>query len=157
MNSLITETSPGTIAFVVLLLNGENFAVEIGKVREIIRVPKITWVPGAREPVSGVINLRGAIVAVVDMSRLISHSAASPDDDSRIIIAESAGLTVGLLVDAVTEVADIEPGNLEPAMRTLDEMQRNFIVVQTSLDDRLVGIIDIDYVIKHAREAQSAA
>ncbi|MHB1055690.1 MAG: chemotaxis protein CheW [Thermoleophilia bacterium] len=157
LNSPIAETQTGTLPFVILLLSDENFAVEIGKVREIIRVPKITWVPGVREPVSGVINLRGAIVPVVDMSRLTSYSATKLEEESRIIIAESDGVTVGLLVDAVSVVADIEPGNIETVMRTLDETQRTFIVAQTSVNDTLVGIIDVDHVIRHARDAQSAA
>ncbi|MHB1389935.1 MAG: chemotaxis protein CheW [Thermoleophilia bacterium] len=157
LNSPIAETPPHTMPFVVFILSGENFAIDVGNVREIIRVPKITWVPGAHEPISGVINLRGAIVAIVDMSILTSHSSRTLDDESRIIIVESEGLAVGLLVDAVTVVADIKPDSLESTMRTLDETQRSFIISQTSVDEMLVGVIDIDRVIKFARDAQSEA
>jgi len=150
-DSPLQDRPEGTIAFVVFALAGETYAVEIGKVREIIRVPRITWVTGAPDFVRGVVNLRGSVVAVLDIAHILFSSPISESPEARIIIVESGGVTVGMLVEGVTRVADIEPSHLEPALRTLDESQRLCVVAQSSVDNELIGILDLEKVMERAR------
>ncbi|MHB9111365.1 MAG: chemotaxis protein CheW [Thermoleophilia bacterium] len=154
-DSPITERPEGAVPFVVLSIAGETFAVEISKVREIIRVPHITWVPGSPDYVRGVINLRGSVVAVIDLAAMLGLPQAEEDSQTRIIIVESSGVIVGVLVDNVSRVADIAPSQLEPAFRTLDEKQKAFVIAQMNLDDKLIGILELDEILARARAAKA--
>ncbi len=156
-DSPMHDRPEGTVPFVVLSLARETFAVEIAKVREIIRVPHITWVPGAPAVFRGVINLRGNVVAVVDLAAILSLPPAVENPDSRIMVVEADGTIVGMLVDSVSQVADIDLSQLEPSLRTLDVSQRVFVVAQSNLGDNLIGILDLDQVIRKAAAAPSAA
>lgn len=142
-----------TLPFVVMALAGETFAVEISRVREIIRVPKITWIPGAAAHIKGVINLRGNVVSVIDLAVLISLTDSDPGQQSRIVIVDSSHELVGILVDSVSQVEEIVPSSLEPPMQTLDQKQQNFVMAQSSINGVMVGMLDIDKVIEEARTA----
>jgi purine-binding chemotaxis protein CheW len=144
-----------TLAFVALRLGGESFALQIEKVREIIRVPRITWVPGAPESVSGVINLRGTVIAVVDPAVVLSLPAAVASDQNRVVIVEAKGNTIGFLVDSVIGVADIPAASLEPALRTLSDAQRSCLVAQAGIDGKLVGILDVDRIAVRAQPQEN--
>jgi len=150
-DSPIFDKPDDTVPFVVLSIAGEKFAVEISKVREIIRVPHVTWVPGAPEYVRGVINLRGSIVAVLDLAGILGMPQAEQDSQTRIIIVESSGLTVGLFVDSVSRVADVSSSQLEPALQTLDENQRAIVFAQMNIDQNLIGILELDEILSRSR------
>lgn len=155
-DSPISEKPEGAVPFVVLSIAGETFAIEIGKVREIIRVPQITWVPGAQAYVRGVINLRGRVVAVLDLAAMLGMDQTDEDSGNRVIVVESSDVIVGMLVDSVSRVAEISPSQLEPALRTLDEDQRAFVVAQMNLDNNLIGILELDEILARAHAAQAA-
>lgn len=155
-DSPINERPESAVPFVVLSIAGETFAVEISKVREIMRVPQITWVPGVPDYVRGVINLRGTVVPVLDLAGMLGMPQADEDSQTRIIVVESVGVIVGMLVDSVSRVADISTSQLEPALRTLDESQRAFVVAQMNLDNTLIGILELDEILAQARATQAA-
>ncbi|RJQ45380.1 MAG: purine-binding chemotaxis protein CheW [Gaiellales bacterium] len=143
------------LSYLVFRLAGETFAIEVEKAREVIRAQKLSWIPGSHETVRGVINLRGNIIAVLELALLLGLPAAEElDKDSRIIIVESEGMVVGMLVDSVDEVALVDPREISKTMRTLDSRQRNIVVSQTTVRDRIVGMLDIDQVVSDAREQQ---
>ena len=145
------ERHEGISTFVVFSLAGESFAVEISKVREIIRIPRITWVPGAPEFVRGVINLRGNVVAVLDLAAILSLPSPDESPQSRIIITETGDQIAGMLVDSVSRVTDIAPSEIEPALRTLDENQRTYVVAQSNLDETLIGLLDLEQIMERVR------
>lgn len=155
-DSPINEKPEGAVPFVVLSIAGESFAIEIDKVREIIRVPQITWVPGAQAYVRGVINLRGRVVAVLDLAAMLGMDQTDEDSGNRVIVVESSDVIVGMLVDSVSRVAEISPSQLEPALRTLDEDQRAFVVAQMNLENSLIGILELDEILARAHAAQAA-
>lgn len=150
------ERSENAGSFVVFSLGGEAFAVAIEKVREIIRVPHMTWVPGSSELVRGVINLRGNVVAVIDLAGILSLPAPDESALSRIIVVDFDGDMVGMLVDSVSQVAEIVPSVIEPALGTLDEKQKKFVVSQSNQDNTMIGILDLQQIINEARAAQPA-
>ncbi|HEX7544360.1 MAG TPA: chemotaxis protein CheW, partial [Candidatus Limnocylindrales bacterium] len=89
---------------VVCQLGDESFGLDIGSVYEIIRFQQCTAVPAAPSFVDGVINLRGRIIPVMDLSSRFGMSRSETTKSTRIIVAGESGLRVGLVVDAVTEV-----------------------------------------------------
>jgi purine-binding chemotaxis protein CheW len=145
-----------TIPFLVCNVAEEMFAIDVSKVREVIRLPKMSWVPGAHESVLGVINLRGSIIAVLDLASLLGLRQDRDDGtNTRIIVIDSGNVTVGLQVDSVSEVIRLKQEELEQTMRTLDEGQRSVVVSQTTVKERIVGVLDIEQVVEGARDKQS--
>lgn len=151
-----TQEDEELVSFLVMGVAQETFAMNIERVREVIRVTRITWVPGAQSSVRGVINLRGNIIAVLDLAELIGLQPGNGEanGDRRIIIVESGAVTVGLLVDSVSEVASISPAALEQTMPTLASGQQGLVVSQTTIRDRIAGVLDVDQVVEGALELQ---
>ena len=92
---------------VTFALDGEEFGIPVVRVREVIRVSEITRVPQAPPHVRGVTNLRGRILPVVDLRSRFGLPAADVTSRSRIVVVEAGDRVVGLLVDAVLQVAKV--------------------------------------------------
>lgn len=148
------EENEDKSSFLVFDLGDEAFAIAVEKAREVIRVPKMSWIPGANESVKGVINLRGNIIAVLRLAYLLGLPQQDEEISAanRVIVIESDGALVGMLVDSVNEVAAVAPGELEQTMRTLNDKQRSIVMAQTTVRDKIVGILDIDQVVAEARQ-----
>src|SRR5512134_1658617 len=113
----ITETSQ----YLTFTLDEELFALDIGKVREVLEFTSVTRVPRTPEFMRGVINLRGSVVPVVDLRLKFGLSRTESTIDTCVIITEvesGAEKTVlGALADSVQEVIELEPRNIEPPPR----------------------------------------
>ncbi|HHY28225.1 MAG TPA: chemotaxis protein CheW [Desulfitobacterium dehalogenans] len=89
---------------VVFKLNDQEFAFNIQSVKEIIKITTITQVPNAQEYVKGIINLRGMVTPIINLSEKFGLKEKPITDHSRIIILNISESTVGVIVDSVTEV-----------------------------------------------------
>ena len=97
-------------------LDRRRFAIDVGPVREVIQLPQTTPMPGAPDDVMGVLDLRGQAVPVVDLQARLGRGAAPLTPRSCVIIVgRNDGGRVGLLVEAVSEVLDLEPDALQAA------------------------------------------
>ncbi len=92
----------------------ETYGVPITSLHEIVRVPEITAVPDAPEHLEGVINLRGKIVAVMDLRKRFGESQPRPGRRNRILVVEHRGRLAGLIVDSASEVIKIPAAEIEP-------------------------------------------
>ncbi len=102
--------------YLTFILEEESYGVEIIKVREIIGVPEMTEVPCSSEYIRGVINLRGRIIPVLDLRKKFGMSPAELADKSCIIIIDAqdnAHKQMGILVDLVSEVVNVQPEQIE--------------------------------------------
>lgn len=149
--SPIDSSLGGTSTMVVMSLGGEKYAAGVDLVKEIVRMPAVTWVPGAVDPVKGVINLRGSIVPVVDLAGALSLKHADESDSSRIVVVETEAGLVGMLVDSVEEVSEIPLESIEPSMQTLTQSQKSFVQAQTNHGGALIGILDLNRIIEETR------
>lgn len=109
-----TATTQSEQQLVVFDLAQEAYGVDIGTVREIIRMQDVTSVPHRPDYVSGVINLRGRITPVVDLRKRFDLSDLEITRDSRIVVVDIDGDDIGMIVDAVTEVLRISTTQIEP-------------------------------------------
>ena len=100
---------------VIFKVGEEEFGVTINEVREIIRMEKITRIPNSPNYIEGVINLRGGIVVVVDLSKKLGLPRKEIDNDTRIIVIERDKNTVGMLVDSATEVLRLSGDKIRSA------------------------------------------
>lgn len=128
-------------------LGNEEFAVDILKVREINRLREITKIPNAPHYLDGVINLRGRVIPVINLRNNFGLSNQESDSRTRIMIMDIKGLTVGVIVDYVSEVLRISPDIVEPppAMSS-EEAGNNFIRGIAKMEDRLVILVDMDSI-----------
>jgi purine-binding chemotaxis protein CheW len=148
----VTEAFEDTLSFVLLTLADESYAIDVTKIKGIVRVPAITWVPGCIQPVRGVVNLRGVVVPVVDLAVALALEPVEEKDESRIVVIDGKAESVGMLVSGVNEVANISSATLKPPMQTLNVKQRLLVQAQFNHGDNLVGVLDIDRVIEEVRK-----
>jgi len=104
------------LELLTFVLAGEQYALDIEHIVEIVTPRAITRVPNADEDVVGIISLRGTIVTVVDTRRKLRHPGSKNGDhpDRRIIVVEKDGETLGFEVDRVLRVVKTDPGAVEP-------------------------------------------
>jgi purine-binding chemotaxis protein CheW len=126
----------------------ELFGVYIHIVQEIVRVPEITPVPEMPPFVEGVINLRGKIVSIVDLSKRLQIGEAKRSRSNRILIIEVEKKIVGLLVDAVTEILRIPPESVEPTPDIITSVGAEYILGVGKLPDKLIILLDLKNILK---------
>ena len=126
----------------------ETFGVPISLVHEIVRVPEITPVPEAPEYVEGVINLRGKIIAVVDLRRRFGEAEIKAHKKNRILVVEVTGKLVGLMVDAASEVLKIPPSEVDLPPNVFEEGELNYVTGVGKLQGRLIILIDLTKILQ---------
>lgn len=109
-------------------VGGEDYAIDVMRVREIIRPLPVTPVPRAPAFVEGVIRLRSEVVPVVDVRRRFGLPVGAPGRDTRFVIVHVAGRRLGLVVDEVCEVVRLPRGDLRPAPRLVGQGGPRFFV-----------------------------
>ncbi|MBU0516105.1 MAG: chemotaxis protein CheW [Proteobacteria bacterium] len=132
---------------VTFVLEGEEFGIDIGMVKEINRLMKITPVPKAPAAVEGVINLRGQVVPVVDLRREFKMAPRQEDRNTRIVVVEMEEMTVGFMVDAVSEVLTISRSSVEPPPAIIGGLDSDLVNGVAKIEDRLVIILDLARVV----------
>lgn len=137
-------------SYLSFLLDGEYFAVNVAKVIEILEVPNITKIPRAPEYMTGVINLRGSVLPIVDTRIKFGLPKIDFKVDTCIIVldAEVEGETtkVGALVDAVLEVFDISEDKILPSPVINTNYNLDFISGMFRADDGFVMLLNMDAV-----------
>jgi purine-binding chemotaxis protein CheW len=128
--------------FIVFRLDREEYAVPIEAVDEVTRRPDaLTRVPKAPEFIEGVMNLRGAVIPVVDQRRRFDLPAADSTDRQRVIVITFDGLRAGFLVDSASELLKIPGAAIGPAPELSDEQVR-LISRVANLGERMILIVD---------------
>ena len=135
----------------------ETFGVDISSVREIVRGPEITKVPGTPECVLGVVNLRGRILSVVDLGHRLGLTPSVVSGGSRILVTHLDGLTVGFLVDTATEVMKLPAEAIEPPPTFTDAVTVEYIEGVGKLDDELIIILNLTRVLSTSQTVAVAA
>jgi purine-binding chemotaxis protein CheW len=136
------------LQLVVFELGGEEFGVEIMNVQEIIRMPEMTQIPQSPDFVEGVINLRGRIIVVVNLSKRFNLQSRVADENSRIIVVEIGSSVVGMIVDSVNEVLRIPISSVEPAPElVMSKVSRNYLKGVGKIDKRLLILLDLGRVL----------
>ena len=132
------------VQWVRFSLADETYGIAAKQVHEVVRVGDVTPVPGAGAQILGIVNLRGIVVTVLDMRTLLGIAKVDIDESSRIIIADSAGQTVGLLVDSVAEVVYLRAADIETAPKVGKDEGSSLVRGVYSNDDGLLIMIDIE-------------
>lgn len=132
---------------VVFDLSTESYGVDIGAVREIIRLQDITKVPRTPEFVEGVINLRGKVIPVVDLRKRFGLPAEAESKENRIVVVDIGAQDIGVIVDAVTEVLRIATESVEPPASVITTADSEYLLGIAKLDSRLIILLDLEQVL----------
>jgi purine-binding chemotaxis protein CheW len=129
-------------------VSDQDFCIDIVSVREIRGWTQTTILPHAQDYVKGVINLRGSVVAVVDLSARLGLGVTEPTERHVIIIAQIGSQTVGLLADLVSDILTVPDEAMKPVPEVASESAREFIVGVLTFDDgRMIRKIDLERVL----------
>ena len=137
-----------TLQIIVFRLSQEWYGVEIRKVKEVIRVTKITYLPSSPEYIAGIVNLRGNILSVTDLKRIFNLPHEEPTEKTRIIAVELGILETGLLVDEVIESIEVPLSKIEPSLLTIPSEGAKYIKGQCKVDNKLIGLISVQKVLE---------
>jgi purine-binding chemotaxis protein CheW len=142
---------------VVCQLGDESYGLDIGSVYEIIRFQACTAVPTSPSYVDGVINLRGLIVPVMDLSSRFGRPRPITTKSTRIIVAGTSGRRVGLVVDAVTEVLMVSEDAVEATPEVASDHSSAYIRGIAKLADELVILLDLKSLFNEGDVEERAA
>ena len=134
-------------------LGDEEFGVDIMQVQEIIRMQNITSVPNAPEFVEGVINLRGRVIPIIDLRKRFGLQEKPHDKSTRIIVVKVEEITVGLVVDEVSEVLRIPADTVEPPPPIVGGVESEYINGVGKLEDRLLILLDLSKTLSKEEKA----
>jgi purine-binding chemotaxis protein CheW len=143
----VSETKSELGQYVTFSIADEGYGVEVLKVQEIIGMTQVTHVPNAPHFMKGVINLRGAVVPVVDMRLKFGMQQREYDSFTVIIIVEVRERLVGMIVDTVSDVAGIPLSTIQNTPHFSANLDTDFIKGIGQLDDKLVIILDVDRIL----------
>jgi purine-binding chemotaxis protein CheW len=155
-NQTIQQEATGELLQLVsFTIGGEEYGIDILKVQEINRMLKVTQVPNSPSYVDGVINLRGKVIPVIDLRTRLGMQRKPHDKDTRIVVVDLIGKTVGFVVDAVSEVLRISRSITEPPPPTVMENRASdFITAVAKLEDRLLILIDLELILSDKEKAE---
>ena len=139
-----------TRQYLTFKLADEVFGIDVSKVREVLDFTAITRIPRTPDFMSGVINLRGNVVPVVDLRLCFDLSKTSKTVNTCIVVVEmlieGESTVIGALADSVEEVIDLEPEQIQPAPRMGTQIRAEFIKGMGKRDAEFIMILDIDRV-----------
>ena len=153
MNAVVsTEPSSGAEQFLTFVLGGEEYGVTILQVQGIQGWDRVTPIPNTPEYILGVINLRGAIVPIVDLRRRFGMPAAEFGPTTVVIVVRVTQenrneRTLGLVVDAVSEVCNVGENDRKPAPDFGSGIKTDFVKGLATVENRMVILLDIDRLV----------
>ncbi len=143
-----TQTVPGGARELISFrVNAQEFCVDIMAVREIRGWTAATAVPQSPAFVRGVINLRGAVLPIVDLAARLGFESAEASDRHVIIVAQIGAQTVGLLVDAVSDILTVTDDVIQPTPDVASDTARTFVRGLLAIEGRMISLISLDRVL----------
>lgn len=146
------QADAGTIQVVSFRLASEEYGIEITKVQEIILVGEITRVPQTARYIKGLINLRSTVIPIVDLRLRFGMPEEQPTDETRIMVMNVRGKTIGIIVDAVSEVLRIAKDQIAPPPPTVSSLGREYLTGLAKLEKRLLILLDVECILTEQPE-----
>lgn len=131
----------------VFKINGEEFAADIMQVERILGFSEPTQIPEAPEFVRGVINYQEGILPVIDLNMRLNMGASNLSHDSKIIVVKHNEMSIGLIVDMVSEVADISEVDIKAAPDIVKGISNKYITGMIKLNERIIILLDTEKIL----------
>ncbi len=138
-----------SLLIVSFLLEDERYGVDAKKVREIVKMRKITVIPQVKDYIEGIINLRGNVLPVISLRKFFNLAAYRERGDiQRILFIESDEKVTGIMVDAVSEVLRLSTDNIQPPPPAIKKINGEYISGVGNIAGGMVILLDIDKIVK---------
>ena len=152
MDQTLTDMTDLEGKYLTFRLGGEEFGFEILKVQEIIKMMDVTKVPRTPDFMKGVINLRGKVIPVVDLRAKFGMEGAAVTEKTCVVVVQvkhgtAVRVTMGTVVDEVSEVLDVDGGQIEPAPEFGASVDTAFILGMGKIGKKVIMLLDIDKVL----------
>ena len=138
-------------------IGAQEFCVDIMAVREIRCWTEATPLPRAPDWLRGVINLRGAVLPIVDLAARLGFMPREAPERQVIIVAQVAGgvgmQVVGLQVDAVSDILTVEDGTMQPPPEVASDLVRTFVQGLLAIEGRMVSLVSLDHILPQPEAA----
>ncbi|MEJ8561281.1 chemotaxis protein CheW [Yoonia sp. GPGPB17] len=134
--------------FVTLVAGGQSFCIEITQIREIRRWSPVTLLPHSPPYVLGVINLRGAVIPILDLAAKLGFSAIAPTERHVIIITAIEERIVGLLVESVSEILGVQTDMVRETPKTEEDAATRAVEGIIPVGDNMIKIINLDALLQ---------
>jgi purine-binding chemotaxis protein CheW len=128
------------------LVGGQDYCIDIMSVREIRGGTRATPLPHAPRFMRGVINLRGTVLPIMDLSCRLDLDTELDHERNVIIVVADGDRTVGLMVDAVSDILAVPEEDLQPPPELKADSERSFISALMIVDNRMIRVLDLDAV-----------
>lgn len=132
---------------VVFKLDNEEYGLDIIKVNGIEKYQEVTKVPNAPAYVEGMINLRGEVLPIFSLRKRFNLEAKDINDETRIIVAMTNDIKVGMIVDSVSEIMNIDEEQIEVVPKLVAGIDRRYIKSVAKVDSRMIVLVDVDLLI----------
>lgn len=129
--------------YLTFFLGDEQYGIAINRIKEIIAMMKVTFVPKTPPYMRGVINLRGSIIPVVDTRMRFGMEPKEVDMHTTIVIVEVEKVNIGFIVDRVEEVASIDASHLSEPPKFGSSVDTDFICSMAQIGDNVAMILDV--------------
>ncbi|WP_419909609.1 chemotaxis protein CheW [Hoeflea sp.] len=146
MHQTSKNLAEGARELIAFRIEEQEFCVDIMSVREIRGWTPATALPHSPGYVLGVINLRGAVLPIVDLSSRLGMNASDPSARHVIIVAQVHQKVVGLLVDAVSDILTVTDDNIQPTPEVSSELDRSFAKGVLAIEGRMICLIELESI-----------
>jgi purine-binding chemotaxis protein CheW len=143
----VARDAAAVLQFMSFSVGDQEYGVELTRVKEVIRVPGITWLPRAPSFVKGIINLRGDVMPIIDLRDRFGLEPRAHTAETRVTVVEIEGHLVGIVVDSASQVVRIPGDQIEPPPGLGTGGSAELITGVGKLDDRLMLLLDVDAVL----------
>ena len=143
-----TITNKNILELATFYIGDALCGMDILKVQEINKLMEMTKVPQAPDYVTGILNLRGQIVTIVDLGKKLGLGETNLEDDPRNIIVNAPSEHIGLLVRKISDVVMADPDRIESAPANMSGIQGVFFTGVYKTEDKLIGILNVEEVLK---------
>lgn len=145
------DLNPDALQFLTFILNGEEYGVDILKVQGIQGWSKVTPIPNTPDFMLGVINLRGAVVPIVDLRKRFQLEQVDYGPTTVVIVvkvkAEEGERVVGMVVDAVSEVYNVNESDIKPSPNFSGSISTEYIRGLSMIENKMVILLEIDSLV----------
>lgn len=142
--------------FVTATIGGQLCGIPVISVQDVLSPQRITPIPLAPPEVAGSLNLRGRIVTAIDLRIRMGLPKRGPDEKGMSVVAEHRGELYSLMVDSVGEVLKMSAENFEQNPSTLDPLWRSFSEGVYRLNEGLLVVLDVDYLLDFSSKQDAA-
>jgi len=147
MTQTTTHAAGAMRELISFRIGAQEFCVDIMAIREIRGWTPATALPQSPAFVKGVINLRGAVLPIVDLASRLGFESTEVNDRNVIIVADIGGQVVGLLVDAVSDILTVTDDVIQPTPDVASETAKTFVRGLIAMDGRMISLIGLERVL----------